>query len=124
MEIVGLADEAWAALQIHHEVADSLLGGNGLRQGWRWWRGAERVVWLPPNSRVVYKVDRGGGINNENEHDNMVAWRGKGHEWAPPTYVYEMAPGLVLAMPYYPHPLRPTDELPASIHQAFCLTST
>lgn len=117
IEIVGLADEAQAAGQIHHQVADSLLDSNGFYQGWRWWRGADRIVWLPPNSRVVYKIDCGDGINDENEHDNMVTWRSKGREWAPPTYIYDMASDFVLAMPYPPHLLGPTDELPASIHE-------
>lgn len=73
-------------------------------------------MWLPPNGQVVYKVDC-GSYNNENEHQNMVAWRAKGHTWAPPTFIYVMPATAILAMPYYARPLRSTDQLPASIHQ-------
>jgi hypothetical protein len=96
-------------------------GGDGNFCGWPWWSGGGRVVWRPPQSLAVYKVQFDvTEYFNVSEHDNMSWWHCKGFAWAPETQLYYVdrpyAP--VLAMPYYPDPITSEAEIPETVYAA------
>lgn len=101
-------------------AADALDGQlSGEYEGWRWWRGATRAVWLPAGSEYVFKFERMRfGVSNLEEDRKMGQWRRAGFEWAPQTSLFTvLLPGLssstVLAMPYYACVVT-HDEIPES----------
>ena len=86
--------------------------GSGVFDGWHWWRGASRVVWLPPHGNVVYKIGHLGNDENMHEAENMHRWRQDGRSWAPRTQSYRVGGHEVLAMPYSPEAIDSADEIP------------
>jgi hypothetical protein len=109
-------DDAGSAAEIHRLAATSGaldMRGSGDFDGWRWWRGATRIVWLPPDSDVVYKIQIACDYSNEQEDENMRRWRGQAKAWAPSTRLIPVRDGdPILAMPYYPEQISSTDEIP------------
>lgn len=110
--------EAMAAAECHlRALAERVLDMSvtGVFNGWRWWRGSSRAVWLPPSDDAVYKIEwMRFGTSNDNEHEQMTKWRREGWTWAPKTWLFTVdCPGLtspkILAMPYYPCPVSPAD---------------
>jgi hypothetical protein len=111
------------AAHCHHRALESgeLCGSSGVFDGWQWWQGSDRSVWLPPGGSAVYKIGKRSADANRNEHENMSRWRGSGLGWAPETSLIEVdgvSPGehrtLVLIMPYYPERILSPGEIPDS----------
>ena len=77
---IGNQQDAEAAIDLQKRaVACGAFGygGTGVFDEWQWWRGSDRVAWRPPDSEVVYKVERFPGTNAL-EDENMSRWRGEG----------------------------------------------
>jgi hypothetical protein len=116
-------NQAQAAVDHHAmaQTAQALRAGGGVFEGWQWWRGHSRVVWLPARSEVVFKIEQlPGWQTNRTEHEQMTQWRREGWEWSPETWLFEIEhPAThsqpVLAMPYYPCPVA-YEEIPDSVH--------
>jgi hypothetical protein len=108
-----------SAVKVYERAAASgalAMRGNGAFDGWLWWRGASRIVWLPPDGEVVYKVEIAYGGSNELEDENMRRWRSQGKAWAPNTQLIPLDGGApVLTMPYYSEPISSEDEIPDDI---------
>ena len=113
---IGSEDEARAALRAHDGAHPRLPaareGGSG---GWKWHRGGSRIAWHQPPSTVIYKVETAYYGSNEAEHRNAQLLREMGKSWAPDTSLYTLGESpvrIVLAMPYYPVPVRSRAEIP------------
>ena len=117
------ASNASIAGHYHHRALESgvLRGSGGVFDGWQWWQGSDRLVWLPPGSSAVYKIGKRSADANRNEHENLSRWRESGLAWAPETSLIKVdgvPPGeqsiLVLIMPYYPECISSSGEIPDS----------
>ena len=110
---VGREAEARAAAERHqHLLTLDARIGSGVFNGWRWWRGGSRVVWLPPDGEIIYKFEVAYHGSNGLEAENMERWRLQGHPWAPETHLFEIDGAEVLAMPYFTERIESSAEIP------------
>lgn len=113
---IGSEDQASAALRAHddaHAYLPAALEGDS--DGWKWHRGGSRIAWRHLSSSVIYKIETAYSGSNETEHDNAQMLRRMGKSWAPDTSLYALGDAptrIVLAMPYYPVPVRSRAEIP------------
>ncbi len=92
--VVGTEADAWRAL--HNGMRLECDGGN-------------RRVCRDLDADVVYKVEKLAGFHpNVEEHEN--ATRLAHLMWVPPTTLYRLREGVVLAMPFYPVKLKESSE--------------
>ena len=87
---------------------------SGEYEGWKYWRGKDRVAFLPKNGEFVYKIGLKMNDPNYCEDENMKYWIDEGFPWAPPTTLYRAKGKCILAMPYYPVVIESMDEIPDS----------
>jgi hypothetical protein len=68
-----------------------------------------------PSGTVIYKIETAYYGSNATEHQNAQTLRAVGKSWAPDTSLYTVGDSparIVLAMPYYPVPVRSRAEIP------------
>lgn len=113
---IGSEDQAKAAFRVHeHALARLPPAREGDSGGWKWRRGGSRIAWHDPSSPVIYKIETANYGSNETEHQNAQLLREMGKSWAPGTSLYTLGDSpttIVLAMPYYPVPVRSHAEIP------------
>jgi hypothetical protein len=113
---IGSQEEAWAALRVHDDAHARLPAvSEGASAGWEWHRGGSRVAWRKPFSAVIYKIETAYYGSNDIEHYNAGLLRKMGVPWAPDTSLYMLGDSparIVLAMPYYPVPVKSRAEIP------------
>jgi hypothetical protein len=113
---IGSEGEARAALRVHDDVHARLSAAlEGACAGWEWHRGGSRIAWREPSSAVIYKIETAYYGSNDTEHQNARLLRTMGMSWAPDTSLYILGDSparTVLAMPYYPVPVRSRAEIP------------
>ena len=113
---IGSEEEAWAALRVHDDVHARLPAEReDASAGWEWHRGGSRTAWRKPLSAVIYKIETAYYGSNDTEHRNARLLRKIGVSWAPDTSLYILGDSparIVLAMPYYPVPVRSRAEIP------------
>jgi hypothetical protein len=113
---IGSEDQARAALRAHdHARACLPAAREGDAGGWKWHRGGSRIAWHDPSSAVIYKIETAYYGSNATEHQNAQLLREIGKSWAPDTTLYTLGDSpatIVLAMQYYPVPVRSRAEIP------------
>jgi hypothetical protein len=126
--VVGSQAEAQAAFDQYWRMVEVDEFGRvrqaGSLNGWQWWAGAGRSVWLPLDGSTVYKMEIGHNADNLREHEYMCEWRRQGYIWAPETELHTVdvpdtgrACSSVLAMLYYPCPITSADEIPCTAYE-------
>jgi hypothetical protein len=112
-EAIAAADRCrWALKQ------GGLREGRINLDGWQYWQGASRIVWLPPHGDTVYKIEIAYFGSNELEDANMSRWRQQGFAWAPETQLFTVNGLNILAMPYYFGRIDSANDIPDDAHYA------
>jgi hypothetical protein len=121
---IGSEAQARAALRAHHRAQARLPAAReGDAGAWKCHRGGSRIAWHDPSSAVIYKIETANYGSNETEHLNAQLLREMGKSWAPDTSLYTLGDSpatIVLAMPYYPVPVRSRAEIPRDALVVLC----